>query len=194
MSYEIPLRPTHPPRALQVDRVLPIEMNAADLEGELERLHPASFSWALNCCGRNREDAEEVLQTCYVKILEGRARFDGRSSFKTFLFGVIRKTAAESRRRNVLRVSKLSNLFLQQRTVPTSADPEETASRSEDVSRLRRALARLARRQREVVELVFGQELTLEQAARVLGISVGSARSHYHRAKKRLAGAFEVER
>ena len=169
-------------------------MNAADLEGELERLHPASFSWALNCCGRNREDAEDVLQTSYVKILEGRARFDGRSSFKTFLFGVIRKTAAESRRRNILRVSKLSNLFLQHRTVPTSADPEETASRSEDVSRLRRALVRLARRQREVVELVFGQELTLEEAARVLGISVGSARSHYHRAKKRLAGAFEVER
>jgi RNA polymerase sigma factor (sigma-70 family) len=193
VSYEIPLRPTHPPRALQVDRVLPREMIAADLEGELERLHPASFSWALNCCGRNREDAEEVLQTCYVKILEGRARFDGRSSFKTFLFGVIRKTAAESRRRNILRVSKLANLFLQHRTVPSPADPEEAASRSEDVSRLRRALARLARRQREVVELVFGQELTLEEAARVLGISVGSARSHYHRAKKRLANAFEVE-
>jgi RNA polymerase sigma-70 factor (ECF subfamily) len=169
-------------------------MDAAGLEGELERLHPASFSWALTCCGRNREDAEEVLQTSYVKILEGRASFDGRSSVKTFLFGVIRKTAAERRRRNILRVSKLSDLFLQHRSVPPPVDPEEAASRSEDVSRLRRALGRLARRQREVVELVFGQELTLEQAARVLGVSVGSARSHYDRAKKRLARALEGER
>jgi RNA polymerase sigma-70 factor, ECF subfamily len=159
-------------------------MEAAGLEGELERLHPAGFSWALSCCGRRREDAEEVLQTSYLKILDGRARFDGRSTFQTFLFGVIRRTAAEARRRNLLRLSKLSDWFLP-RGLP--ADPEQAASRNESVSRLRRAVARLACRQREVVELVFGQELSLQQAAQVLGVTVGSARSHYSRAKKRLA-------
>src|SRR4051794_41839968 len=69
---------------------------------ELERLHAASFSWALSCCRRDREEAEEVLQASYLKVLEGRARFDERSSFKTFLFGVIRRTAAERRRRRAL--------------------------------------------------------------------------------------------
>src|SRR5437764_4193784 len=74
-------------------------MPRQDLAQELERLHPASFSWALSCCRRDREEAEEVLQASYLKVLEGKARFDGRSSFKTFLFGVIRRTAAEQRRR-----------------------------------------------------------------------------------------------
>jgi RNA polymerase sigma-70 factor (ECF subfamily) len=174
--------------------VLPRETEAADLEEELERLHPASFSWALACCGRSREDAEDVLQTSYLKVLEGRARFDGRSSFKTFLFGVIRKTGAERRRRRLLHVRKLSDWARRRPSGPPPVDPEDSASRAEDVSRLRRALTRLARRQREVLELVFGQELTLDQAARVLGISVGSARSHYDRAKKRLGRTLEAQR
>ncbi len=157
-------------------------------EGELERLHPASFSWALVCCGRNREEAEDVLQTAYLRVLDGRARFQGRSSFKTFFFGVIRRTAAEQRRRRLLlRWTGLSRVAAT--TLAPEPSPEESAAGAEDASRLRGALAKLARRQRTVLELVFGHELTVEEAAGVLGISVGSARSHYHRGKTRLARA-----
>ena len=42
--------------------------------------------------------AEEVLQDVYWKVLEGRARYDGRSTLKTWLFGVVRLTARELRR------------------------------------------------------------------------------------------------
>ncbi|HEX6836121.1 MAG TPA: sigma factor, partial [Polyangia bacterium] len=62
---------------------------------ELAELHPASFAWALTCCGFDRQEAEDVLQTAYLKILDGRARFDGRSTFKTWLFAVVRHTAAD---------------------------------------------------------------------------------------------------
>src|SRR5215471_13030965 len=69
---------------------------------EIERLHAAGFAWAMACCERDRERAEDVLQTSYLKILDGKARFEGRSTFKTFLFGVIRRTASEERRRSAL--------------------------------------------------------------------------------------------
>jgi RNA polymerase sigma-70 factor (ECF subfamily) len=152
-------------------------MDRAELERELERLHAASFGWALGCCGRNRDDAEEVLQTVYVKVLDGKARFDGRSSLKTWLFAVIRRTALAHRRTRWIR-----GLAMLRMPPPDPVVQEH----SDDAKRLVDALRRLARRQREVLELVFYHDMTIEQAGQALRISVGSARVHYTRGKKRL--------
>jgi DNA-directed RNA polymerase specialized sigma24 family protein len=78
-------------------------MDDVELKRELERAHADCFGWAMACCQRDRDDAEEVLQTVYLTVLDGRARYDGRSSFRTWLFGVIRLTAASERRKAWLR-------------------------------------------------------------------------------------------
>jgi RNA polymerase sigma-70 factor (ECF subfamily) len=167
-------------------------VNRADLEQQLEELHPASFAWALGLCGRDADDAEEVLQETYLKIFEGKARFDGRSTLKTWLFAVIRRTAAARRRLRWLR-----ELRFVRRDVSDVADGGESAERrvihSERTSALLRALTRLARRQREVIELVFYHDMTIEEAAGVVGVSVGTARVHYHRAKQRLLAELEAQ-
>lgn len=162
-------------------------MTPAETSIELEKHHAAGFAWALACCGRRREEAEDVLQTSYLKILNGRARFEGRSSFKTFLFGVIRRTASEQRRRRAI----AALIF---RTADDGREAEgllesapATASVSAESLAFRQALARLSRRQREVLELVFAAGMTIQEAADTLTISVGSARVHYDRGKKRLA-------
>jgi len=161
-------------------------MNEVDIPGELEKLHPDSFVWALACCRRDRDDAADVLQASYLKVLEGKARFAGASSFKTFFFGVIVKTAAEHRRRRWLGGLRLDRW--KRASAPSlPADPEQDAVRSSEAGRLLRALAGLPRRQRETLELVFSHDLTIEEAAATLGISVGSARVHYQRGKRRLA-------
>src|SRR5215216_2939711 len=78
-------------------------MEISELKAELEKLHPASFGWALSCCRRNHADAEEVLQSVYLKILLGKAVYRGESKLQTWLFAVIRKTAVTERRKRVLR-------------------------------------------------------------------------------------------
>jgi RNA polymerase sigma factor (sigma-70 family) len=160
-------------------------MTGEPLERRLEALHPASFGWALGCCRWDREEAEEVLQTAYLKILDGRARFDERSSFKTWLFGVIRRTAAERRRGRWLRSLAALRRLDDPPPAPVST-PEARLDAAETSRVLRAALQALPARQREVLHLVFYQDLTVEEAARLLGISVGSARTHYHRGKAAL--------
>ena len=161
-------------------------MEREKLESALEGLHPASFGWALSCCRRDRHEAEEVLQMSYLKIIEGKARFAGRSSFKTWLFAVIRRTALERFRWQ--RVRRI--VFLE--TSPP-ARPDQILESSERAERLLRALDAISRRQREVVELVFYHDMTIEEAAQSLGISIGSARVHYERSKRRLLAILQEE-
>lgn len=165
----------------------------AALEVELERVHPAAFGWALACCGGDRSAAEDALQASYLKVLDGRARFDGRATFRTWFFAVVRRTAAEQRRRNAL--WRLWPLTWLRRAVDGRPDPAAALARSESTRRLVAALAELPRRQREVLYLVFYQDLSIAEAAQVAGISLGTARTHYERGKaalrKRLSGGWD---
>ena len=157
------------------------------LEQQLAELHPAAFAWALACCRRRRDDAEDVLQDVYTKVLSGRAAFRERSSFKTWLFGVIRLTTLEharwrwTRRREVYGVDAAD--------VPASAPHVDR----ETAEALAKALAQLAERQREAIHLVFYEGLTIEESAVVMGVSLGTARTHYERGKAGLLAILNRE-
>ena len=149
-------------------------------------MHAASFCWALWCCGHRREEAEEILQTTYLKVLDGTATFGERSSLRTWFFGVIRRTAAEQRRRQWLRRQLFDQWLVSKPSTPCAPDPEVLASESESNRNLLRAVAELSTRQREVLHLVFYQDLTVEDASRVMNISLGTARTHFERGKRHL--------
>lgn len=169
-------------------------MSPVDLTAELEQLHAAAFGWALSCCGWDRSAAEDVLQASYLKLLDGRARFDGRSSLRTFVFGVIARTAREARRRAVLRRwIPLASLLLGPEGVDGRPDPATELVGAEETTRLTRALGRLPARQRQVLHLVFYQDLTIAEAAVIAGVSLGTARTHYERGKAALKQLLEEE-
>jgi RNA polymerase sigma-70 factor (ECF subfamily) len=162
-------------------------MDIPELKAEMERLHSASFGWALSCCRRDRVEAEDVLQTVYLKILEGKARFRGEAAFKTWLFAVIRKTAAGEYRRRLLRGLKLiAGAEQPNDRVSSDSGPAAVLEKSEVQIRFQTALKALPARQREALHLVFYEDLSLREAAEIMGVSIGSARQHYERGKKRL--------
>jgi RNA polymerase sigma-70 factor (ECF subfamily) len=158
----------------------------AAIRAQLEALHAESFAWGLVCCADNPAEAEDVLQMSYFKILDHRVRFEGRSSFKTWLFGVIRFTAREQRRRWWWRWTRHASLEEAGERATTDTTPDEAIERRESIARVREACARLAERQREVLMLVFDHELSLDEAAVVMRVSSGTARKHYQRGKEQL--------
>lgn len=158
------------------------------LAEQLEPLHADAFGWALHCCGGDRTLAEDVLQNAYVKAVSGRASHGGRSSVKTWWFGVVRLTALEEMRRARLRNSTAGRLWnwINGQPPEPPASPARLAEAGEENARLRSALAVLPARQSEVLHLVFYQDLSLSEAAAVMKVGLGSARQHYERGKARL--------
>jgi RNA polymerase sigma factor (sigma-70 family) len=171
-----------------------VEQGNAELATQVHALHPQCFGWAMSCCGFRREDAEDLLQDVYVGVLDNGLRFNGRSTLKTWLFGVIRQKARAQHRRERLR-ELLGLRHADRIDKPSGApSPEESAIAGNGREVTRQALTQLPRRQREVVMLVFYHDLTIEEAAGVMGVSLGSARVHYERGKKRLARLLAGER
>ena len=161
-------------------------MDRCELERELERLHPACFGWALSCCEWRRAEAEEVLQDAYLKLLEGKARFDGRASFKTFLLGVIRLTAHEHLRRWRWRCRRLIAVPDEASWLDPAQSQEADLAQRERAAELVGALQRLPARQREVLDLVFYHGLSVREAGEVMRVTTGTAAAHYDRGKVRL--------
>ena len=90
-------------RHVGVTKPSPSFVASPDLDDQLLRHHRAAFGWALACCRWDPVAAEDVLQTAYLKLIDGRARYGGTADFQAFLFGVIRRTAHEERRRRMVR-------------------------------------------------------------------------------------------
>lgn len=159
-----------------------MHIEPAQLRAELATHHAAAFGFALSCCQWDHALAEDVLQVAYLKVLDGRASFAGRSSFRTFLFGVVRRTASEHRR------SAWRRFAAWRRNAETAPPPPDARDDSSlrDAARLRRELQSLPARQREVLHLVFYGDLSIAEAAEVMGVALGTARAHYERGKHRL--------
>jgi DNA-directed RNA polymerase specialized sigma24 family protein len=159
--------------------VAALVLDDAGLRHALETHHAESYGWALSCCRRRGDEAENVLQVVYLKVLSGKAVFDGKSSFKTWLFAVIRKTAAHEHRVELMRRLRLSQ-------IPKVLDWKPPGKPSGVEVRLKEALGKLPARQRQVLQLIFYHDLTIVEAAKVMGVGIGSARTHYERGKKQM--------
>jgi RNA polymerase sigma factor (sigma-70 family) len=149
----------------------------------LAQLHEQLYGWSLSRCGYDPTTAEDLMQQAYVEILSGRARFDEKSTLKTFLFAVVQMLARGRFRKLASTLRLVENAAVHSEVLMTEA-PNIDAARSHIVWQ---AVQALPARQRDITELVFCREMTIEEAAQVMGVSTGTGRTHYDRAKKTLA-------
>lgn len=157
-----------------------LENNPEVTRSALEAIHGQVFGWALSRCNYDHAAAEDLMQQAYVELLSGKARFDNRSSLKTFVFSVVQNLARSRYRRLA------SRLRLVKAYEATSFDSADELTEPHENSDIWQHVQALPPRQRDIVELVFCRELTVEQASTVMGVTAGTGRVHYDRAKKAL--------
>jgi RNA polymerase sigma-70 factor, ECF subfamily len=153
----------------------------------------------------SRAVAEEVVQDTWFGVLRGLGGFEGRSSFRTWLFRILvnRARTAGMRERRTLAVDDIGPVIDQSRFDPTghwSVPPEHWLEQLDDqvmtakmAARLRSAIGELPARQREVVTLHDIQGMTSEEICGVLDISHANQRVLLHRGRSKLRQVLESE-
>jgi len=124
----------------------------------------------------SRHDAEDVLQTVFVRIVRKRRYLANARSLDGYVFQIARHEAASFARLRRRRYSGDSWL----ESVETCARPEEWTEE------LQAALARLPPEQREVVVLKIYRDKTFQEIGEMLGVSPNTAASRYRYAIEKL--------
>ncbi len=156
-----------------------LENNPRVTRSALEDLHDHVFGWALSRCDYDAAAAEDLVQQAYLELLSGKALFDERSSLKTFVFAVVQNLARSRYRRKARHLKLIAEHASEVDSAASAVEPVESNS-------IWQAVAKLPPRQRDIVELVFLRDMTIEQASTVMGVTVGTGRVHYDRAKRAL--------
>jgi len=145
---------------------------------------------------RQHEDALDVVQEAFVKAFQAAGRWDGSADAGPWLSRITVNLAIDRWRRNRRRGQTFSPLaegdHLDVLTDP-GPSPDRGVQRREAADRLTLALGELPDRQRAVVVLRHYQELSLEEIASTLGMSLGTVKSSLHRALHRMRATLAGE-
>jgi RNA polymerase sigma-70 factor (ECF subfamily) len=146
---------------------------------------------------RNTQDAEEVTQDAFIRAHRGLERFRGDSSFSTWLYQIATNLARNRywywwRRKRDRSISFDQPLTADSETTLAEVFPSEIESpqdatiTQELVDRVAECMELLNEKHREVLTLRNVQNLSYEEIASILDISVGTVKSRIARARESL--------
>jgi RNA polymerase sigma-70 factor (ECF subfamily) len=134
----------------------------------------------------NATDAEDVLQETFIGALRGLHRFEGRSTVRTWLTGIlVRQVARHHRGRGQRKTQVGGELSEASRRLLNGTVPGESQQWDTQIDVLA-ALGSLSPEHREALALREFQGLTYEEMAETLGVPIGTVESRLHRARREL--------
>ncbi len=141
------------------------------------------YRWLLRFVS-NETLAEDLLSEVFLDVWRQAGRFQCRSSVSTWLMSIARHKALSARRR------RTEGAELDEKIEATIADPAndpEVALQEKDRGELvRRALMRLSTEHREVIDLVYYHEKSVDEVAHILDVPPGTVKTRMFYARKKL--------
>lgn len=146
---------------------------------------------------RNSQDAEEVTQDAFIRAHRGLANFRGDSAFSTWLYQIATNLARNRywywwRRKRDKSVSfdapvSADNATTLADLIPAELEtPDDITVTQEFIDRIAQGMERLSAKHREILTLRNIKNLSYEEIADILAISVGTVKSRIARARESL--------
>ena len=134
--------------------------------------------------GADAASADDLVGDVFLDVWQKASRFEGRCQVSTWLMAIARnKTLDQLRRR---RADQLDEAVAA--AIPDPADnPAVVLEKKDRGAALRQCLQQLSPAHREVIDLVYYHERSVEEAALIVGISENTVKTRMFYARKRLA-------
>lgn len=152
----------------------------------VRRTHVDTYTLALRLTA-DEEDARDVVQDAYLKAWRALPDFRGDAQFTTWMYRITANTAytaVKKRRRH--RAESLDAMVNEPIELHPDLQPEGAAESSLALDELSRALEELSPKLRALVVLKDVYDLSHEEIAEELGISVAAAKVRLHRGRRKL--------
>lgn len=133
---------------------------------------------------RDRSAAEDLLNEVFIDVWRQAARFEGRSSVSTWVLAIARFKALSALRRP--REAELDEEAIAE-IADLGDDPEVAAQKKDKGDILRACLSALSSEHREIVDLVYYQEKSIEECAEIVRVPENTVKTRLFYARKRLA-------
>jgi RNA polymerase sigma-70 factor (ECF subfamily) len=193
-----------PSLAVGDDRDLVERLQAGDEAAfvELVRTYQSRLQRLAESVVASRSVAEEVVQDTWLAVVRGVERFEGRSTFKTWLFHILlnraRSAAGREHRAPPLPHDDLGERFDRHGAwatppVPWAEEAEDRLVAQHLAERVRELLPDLPEAQRQVLLLRDVEGLPATDVCELLGVSDGNQRVLLHRARVHLRQQLDLE-
>ncbi len=135
---------------------------------------------------QNRQQAEDLVQEVYIRVLKSYQDFEGKSSEKTWLFSIAKNVAIDHFRKQNNWKNRIMEKFEWSRTELRDDGqlPEEIAEANEEIQVLYECLKHCSTDYRLVIIMRYLQELSIVETTEVLGWSESKVKTTQHRAIK----------
>ena len=138
----------------------------------------------------NHEDANDVVQDCFIKIYRNISKFKGNSSLYTWVFRIASNEAISFLRKEKRRkVDELEDHGELAQNLRQDAFFDE----SQAMAKLYQAMAELPEKQRQVFSLRYFEEMPYKEMSEKLETSVGALKASFHHAMKKMERSLREE-